>query len=52
MQNITDTLKFENKKLKNRFKSGKVPMETFYEAYFSGELDFGTNIYDFLAQRD
>lgn len=52
MTKVTDYLKFNDKKLQKRFMAGKVPMETFYEAYFSGDVDFKKDIYDFLSERN
>ncbi len=52
MQPITHYIEFSDKKLKQRCLDGKIPMETFYEAYFSGDLDFKTDVCDFLSARN
>jgi len=45
-------IEFKNKKLEKRILGGKVPMETFYEAYFADELDIKGNIFDFMRSRN
>jgi len=52
MAQITDFIEFSDKKLKQRCIDRKVPMETFYEAYFAGDLDFKGDICEFLSKRD
>lgn len=52
MSNILDLIEFSDKKLEKRALREKIPMETFYEAYFSGDLDFKGDIYNFLRQRN
>ena len=42
---------FTNKKLEQRMSHGKIPMETLYEAYFSGALDIKGDIFDFMRGR-
>jgi cyclopropane fatty-acyl-phospholipid synthase-like methyltransferase len=44
-------LEFVDKKLERRMRKEKIPMETFYEAYFAGGLDIKGNIFDFLRAR-
>lgn len=52
MKSILDCVEFQDKKLERRCLKGKIPIETFYEAYFSGALDFKGNIFDFFHNRD
>lgn len=49
---ISDFVEFSNKRLKQRCENGKIPMETFYEAYFAGDLDIHGDICEFLKQRN
>ena len=52
MSRILDFVEFSDKKLEKRSLKGKIPMETFYEAYFSGDLDIKGDIFDFLRARN
>jgi len=49
---IGDFVTFNDKKLEKRLVNGRIPMETFYEAYFAGDLDIKGDIFDFLRHRD
>ncbi len=49
---ILDFVEFKNKSLESRALRGKIPMETLYEAYFSGELDIPGDIFNFLNSRE
>jgi cyclopropane fatty-acyl-phospholipid synthase-like methyltransferase len=48
---ILDFVEFTDKKLEKRCSKGKIPMETFYEAYFSGDLDIKGDVFNFLRSR-
>jgi cyclopropane fatty-acyl-phospholipid synthase-like methyltransferase len=50
-KNISDYVEFNDKKLEKRMSRGKIPMETFYEAYFDGALDIQGDIFKFLRER-
>src|SRR5262249_20851313 len=52
MNHITDFVEFKDKKLEKRALRGKIPMETFYEAYFRGDLDIKGDIFEFLRHRE
>ena len=52
MTKIVDFIEFSDKRLENRCLKGKIPMETFYEAYFAGDLDIKGDIFDFLRKRN
>ena len=43
---------FKDKKIQERCRKGRIPIETFYEAYFSGALDINGDIFDFLDNRE
>ena len=49
---ISEYVKFTDKTLEKRVQRGKLPMETFYEAYFSGALDIPGDVFDFLRNRN
>jgi sphingolipid C9-methyltransferase len=49
---IADVVEFADKKLEKRCSKGKIPMETFYEAYFAGALDIKGDIFKFLRSRN
>lgn len=52
MSNIKDYIEFGNKSLEKRCSKGKIPMETFYEAYFAGDIDVKGDVFDFLRNRN
>ena len=39
MTQLSDLINFNDKNLENRCLKGKIPMETFYEAYFSNFIE-------------
>ena len=45
-------VQFKDKNLEKRCLRGTIPMETFYEAYFAGDLDIEGNIFDFMRSRN
>ena len=52
MKAITDHVVFNNKELAKKYSKKRIPMATFYEAYFDGDIDLKSDIFDFLADRD
>lgn len=52
MKHTTDLVEFKDKSLAKRFARGQIPMETFYEAYFSGKIDIKGNMFDFIRSRN
>lgn len=52
MDAITDHFRFNDRKLARKYKTQKIPMATLYEAYFDGDVDLVSDIYDFLDERD
>jgi cyclopropane fatty-acyl-phospholipid synthase-like methyltransferase len=52
MSNLRDFLTFHDPKLERRCATGKVPMATFYEAYFDGDVDVNMNIRELLRRRN
>jgi cyclopropane fatty-acyl-phospholipid synthase-like methyltransferase len=52
MAQIGDYVKFGNRRLGERYARKRIPMSTLYEAYFDGDLDFETDLGDFIRHRD
>src|SRR4029453_16215828 len=52
MAQIADYVKFGNRRLGERYARKRIPMSTLYEAYFDGDLDFETDLGDFIRDRD
>jgi cyclopropane fatty-acyl-phospholipid synthase-like methyltransferase len=52
MNQITDHVVFNDKKLERKFANRRMPMATLYEAYFDGDLDIPGDIYAFLEARN
>lgn len=50
-KHLSDFIEFNDKKLEKRMNLEKIPMETFYEAYFAGDLDIKGDIFKFLRTR-
>jgi cyclopropane fatty-acyl-phospholipid synthase-like methyltransferase len=48
---LTDHVVFNDKRLAARYAGRRIPMATFYEAYFDGDLDIPGNIHDLLRER-
>ncbi len=45
---IDHYLKFNNKQLEAKYKNSKIPMETFQELFFNGEIEFKGDALDVL----
>lgn len=52
MPSITDYVEFNDRDLERKYTTTRIPMATFYEAYFDGAIDIPGDIYEFLGQRD
>jgi sphingolipid C9-methyltransferase len=51
MSKLSDHVVFNDKRLAARYEKGRIPMATFYEAYFDGKIDIPGDIYALLDQR-
>jgi cyclopropane fatty-acyl-phospholipid synthase-like methyltransferase len=51
MSQLTDYVVFNDAKLAAKYSSGRIPIDTLFEAYFDGAVDIPGDIYKLLADR-
>ena len=51
MSKLTDHVVFHDPKLAQRYASGRIPIDTLFEAYFDGAIDIPGDIYKLLEDR-
>ena len=51
MSKLTDHVVFNDSKLARRYESGRIPIDTLFEAYFDGALDIPGDIFALLEDR-